>query len=63
MKVGVWIGKKQEVLYDSTTDEIVFRDLFTEVATIIRIPFRDVQRARDISFVGVTPSTRPDTTE
>lgn len=46
MKVGVWLGDKHEVLYDSTTDEVVFREIFTESPVIVRISFKDIIAAR-----------------
>lgn len=46
MKVAIWIGDTREVLYDSITDEIVFRDIGAENPTVIRVAYMDVMRAR-----------------
>lgn len=46
MKVGVWIGPDHEVLYDSLTDEVVFREIHTEKPRVIRFAYMDLVRAR-----------------
>lgn len=48
MKVGVYIRGEHEVLYDSLTDEVIWREVKAdgEEPVVIRVPFMDVMRAR-----------------
>ena len=56
MKVGIWIGPDNEVLYDSLTDEVIFREVNKESPTVVCINYLDLMRAR---LRARAPATTP----
>jgi hypothetical protein len=53
MKVAIWIARDREMLYDTTTDELVFRELpVNGEERVDRVPMKRVLDAVNLAKSG-----------
>lgn len=47
MKVPIKLDEQTEVLYDTRTDEVIWRDMWEEREKVVRVKVEDILRTRD----------------